>query len=323
MTPKLPPTLTGHSALATAMLCSLEAAANPLDDVQEIQVEVLLKAGETWDGEPLPSYPRGPAEVSIIRLTVPPGKSLPIHRHPLINGGMLLSGELTLRTERGDHKVLRAGEPLLEVVNSWHAGHNAGTEPAVALVFYIGTPGLPLTELRPLNSEMISERFGSYGIEILAAEGDWRVSNLYSLEDGHPVTRTLAAVRFLPGPDPALAAPHAVIMDGGSIGRALKSAGWNVWKTHHAVAQLDDLGDQPALWAAMDVEDPGALAVHRYRLVAAQGEAFIGYADIIELHHPDYLDTGRLADLFDATPGSLPDDTRALLDQALAALARR
>ena len=91
----------------------------------------------------------------------------------------------------------------------------------------------------------------------------------------------------------------------------------------HAVAQLDDLGDQPALWAAMDVEDPGALAVHRYRLVAAQGEAFIGYADIIELHHPDYLDTGRLADLFDATPGSLPDDTRALLDQALAALARR
>lgn len=310
-----------RSAIATALLCSLEAAANPPGDAQDINVEVLLQAGESWDGEPLPAYPRGPAEVTIVRLTIPPGRSLPIHRHPLINGGLLLSGELTVRTEKGERLVLREGEPLLEVVNSWHAGRNEGSEPAVALVFYIGSPGLPVTELRPLNSEMIEQRFGGYGIEIIEAHGDWRVARLNSRDGERDILRTLAAVSFLPGPDPALADPHAAIVAGGSIGQTLKEAGWQVWKTQHAISRIEPGPRAAALWSAMGEVEPAPVAVHAYRLVAARGEAFIAYADIIEVHHPDYLDVDRLADLFGApVDASLPARSRQLVKRALDAL---
>jgi hypothetical protein len=45
-----------------------------------------------------------------------------------------------------------------------------------------------------LNSERISQRFGSYGIEILDASSDYRISNLFSDEDGLAITRTFAIV---------------------------------------------------------------------------------------------------------------------------------
>jgi len=114
-----------------------------------LQMEVLLKSGHTWDGAALPAYPDGPPEITIVKLTVPPGTELPIHRHPFINGGMLLSGELKVRSESGQETHIRAGDAVLELVDTWHAGRNEGTEPAVALVFYVGTPGVPLTERKP------------------------------------------------------------------------------------------------------------------------------------------------------------------------------
>lgn len=48
-----------------------------------------------------------------------------------------------------------------------------------------------------LNSERIAQRYGSYGIEVLASDCGLRVSDLYSGEQTDRVTRTLAVVRFL------------------------------------------------------------------------------------------------------------------------------
>jgi len=113
-----------------------------------IDMQVLLKSGQSWNGAALPAYPDGPPEITIARITIPPGTALPEHLHTVINGGVLLSGELTVRTEQGQEHHLVAGEPLLEVVNTWHAGRNDGTVPAEAVVFYVGTPGLPVTKLK-------------------------------------------------------------------------------------------------------------------------------------------------------------------------------
>lgn len=133
---------------ALGLLACLAYLGTAVAQESGIDMQVLLKSGESWNGAALPAYPDGPPEITIARITIPPGTALPEHLHTVINGGILLSGELTVRTEQGQEHHLAAGEPLLEVVNTWHAGRNEGTEPAVAVVFYVGTPGLPVTKLK-------------------------------------------------------------------------------------------------------------------------------------------------------------------------------
>jgi quercetin dioxygenase-like cupin family protein len=117
----------------------------PARDEAAVQVEVLSKSSASWDGSRLPDYPKGTPEVTILRISIPPGAQLPLHEHPVINAGVLLSGELTVVTQ-DDHTLhLKAGQSLVEVVNKWHSGKNEGTEPAKIIVFYAGVTGTPIT----------------------------------------------------------------------------------------------------------------------------------------------------------------------------------
>ena len=70
---------------------------------------------------------------------------MPLHEHPVINAGVLLSGELTVVTEDNKTLHLKAGESIVEVVNKWHYGKNEGNEPAEILVFYAGTADKPIS----------------------------------------------------------------------------------------------------------------------------------------------------------------------------------
>ena len=109
---------------------------------------VVSKGTSSWDGAPLPSYEKGQPEITILRITVPPGTSLNLHKHPMINAGVLLEGELTVVTEEGKTLHLKAGDGIIEVVNTWHYGKNEGDKPAVIIVFYAGVAGMPLTVSR-------------------------------------------------------------------------------------------------------------------------------------------------------------------------------
>ena len=108
-------------------------------------VEVLAKKSSSWDGEILPEYLEGAPEVTILRITIPQGVELPIHKHPVINAGVLLAGELTVVTEKNETLHLKAGDPIVEVVNKWHYGKNEGSEPAEIIVFYAGIQDMPIT----------------------------------------------------------------------------------------------------------------------------------------------------------------------------------
>jgi quercetin dioxygenase-like cupin family protein len=115
------------------------------DDTVGVTTEVLAKTSKSWDGSPLPEYPDKSPEITILRITIPCGTSLPIHLHPVINAGVLLSGELTVITESDKTLRLKAGDPIVEVVNKWHYGKNTGNDPAVILVFYAGAIDTPIT----------------------------------------------------------------------------------------------------------------------------------------------------------------------------------
>ncbi len=107
---------------------------------------MLTQTGVSWDGQPLPAYPDGPPQISVLHIVIPAGTTLAMHRHPMINVGYLLSGELTVEANNGQTLRLQAGESIVEVVNTWHYGRNDGSIPAEIVVVYAGTEGLPLSE---------------------------------------------------------------------------------------------------------------------------------------------------------------------------------
>ncbi|MBZ0092344.1 MAG: cupin domain-containing protein [Sulfuricellaceae bacterium] len=128
-------------------LCFALFLSNPVraEDANAIHVDVVAKTSSSWDGSTLPGYPKGTPEITILKITVPPGVQLPMHEHPVINAGVLLSGELTVVTEDNKTLHLKAGEPIVEVVNKWHYGKNEGKTAAEILVFYAGVQGTPIS----------------------------------------------------------------------------------------------------------------------------------------------------------------------------------
>ena len=114
-------------------------------DANPASVDVLAKASTSWDGEALPDYGRGTPEVTILRIVIPPKVQLPLHKHPVINAGVLLKGVLTVVTEDEKRLHLQACDAVIEVVDTWHYGKNEGDVPAEIIVFYAGTQGGPIT----------------------------------------------------------------------------------------------------------------------------------------------------------------------------------
>jgi hypothetical protein len=150
------------------------------------------------------------------------------------------------------------------------------------------------SQREPLNSERIAQRFGSYGVEILESDARLRISSLYSLEQGRRVCRTLAVVVFPAVIDPAVAAEHRQILDGGSIGAVFAERGWAITKRQRLLGEVAAPGPEDRLSGLMGVSDSGPLAVDVYAFTVSRHGRSVDYATIAEVYHPDYL---RLADL--------------------------
>jgi quercetin dioxygenase-like cupin family protein len=114
-----------------------------------VRVETLARSSQDWTGGQLPRYPSGQPVVTVLRITIPAGVSLPNHHHPVINAGVLQQGRLEVITEQGETLLLSAGDALIELVNRVHRGKSLGPEPAVIVVVYAGAEGLPTTVLDP------------------------------------------------------------------------------------------------------------------------------------------------------------------------------
>lgn len=114
-------------------------------DTNTVTVVTLAKSTTSWDGNTLPKYEKGQPEVTVLRITIPPGVQLPMHTHPVINSGVLLKGELTVITKDNKTLHLKSGDAIVEVVDTWHYGKNEGNIPAEIIVFYAGISGKPIT----------------------------------------------------------------------------------------------------------------------------------------------------------------------------------
>ena len=110
-----------------------------------LKVETLSRSDRSWNGDLLPKLNNVQAEVTVLRITVPAGVTLPRHFHPVINAGVLLQGRLRVESDDGASQFLQPGQAIIEMVNKVHRGVSLGPEPAVVVVVYVAPKGSPIT----------------------------------------------------------------------------------------------------------------------------------------------------------------------------------
>lgn len=125
--------------------CTMVRTSQEMSQAIPVVKEELVKTTQSWDGNVLPAYPHGQPEITILRINIPAGARLETHHHPVINAGVLTRGQLTVVTTDGKTLYLKAGDPIVEVVNTVHYGINHGSAPAEIIVFYAGIIGNPIT----------------------------------------------------------------------------------------------------------------------------------------------------------------------------------
>ena len=136
--------------IALVVLVSVTATTRADDTMaamEAISVDVLKKSTTMWNDDQLPSYSEGQPEISVVKVTIPKGQSLPLHEHPFATAGVLLQGHLEVRTPDGDRTELKAGQALIELINQPHAVANIGDGPAIILVVYAWIEGQSVTRL--------------------------------------------------------------------------------------------------------------------------------------------------------------------------------
>ena len=119
------------------------------EDHPGVVMDLIIRSGDDWTGAPLPAFPKSSPQVAVMRFTIPPKVSLPIHEHPSINAGYVMEGELTVVQEGGIERTYKKGEALIEMVNKWHHGYNPGNVPTELVVFYATSKDLPLAIRKP------------------------------------------------------------------------------------------------------------------------------------------------------------------------------
>lgn len=155
------------------------------------------------------------------------------------------------------------------------------------------------TEPVLLNSERIEQRFGSYGIEVLASEAGLRRSSLFSVDNGVRTCRTYAVVQFADQMDDHYGEEHAKVLAGNSIGAIFRSHGWDLHKQTLHLGTLALPARANGIATQMRIEGPREIALHVYQLLLVRDNQVFEYATIMEAHHPDYLTVTDLYALYE------------------------
>ena len=149
-----------------------------------------------------------------------------------------------------------------------------------------------------LNSERIESTFGNYGVDVIHASDEGRVSSLYSGAGDEKIMRTFAVVKFSGRVRPAFALEHSEVQSGQSLGAVFKAAGWVIEKHSIFIGELEVPEKYVIVAERMQIGLPENLATHVYVFVISSDEGSFNYATIVELHHPDYLSAEDLRNIY-------------------------
>ena len=113
---------------------------------QAPEAHVLGTYETTNTGQPILS-PEGPLTLTVSRVTIAGGTSLPVHKHPYQRYAYVESGAITVRNlDTGTSMEFKPGATIVEARGQWHTGTAMGSQPVVLLVIDQTPPGKVNTE---------------------------------------------------------------------------------------------------------------------------------------------------------------------------------
>lgn len=105
----------------------------------------VIRTVSAWDGSSLGTYLAGPVELTILRVSVPPGAHSDWHTNPTPVAVYVMSGELHIAVQgTTDRQIIGAGDGFAEIRSMVNRHGTGGPEGAELVVFFAGAPGLPL-----------------------------------------------------------------------------------------------------------------------------------------------------------------------------------
>lgn len=133
--------------MKTAAFIAILTLAAALPAVAQAPEARVLGTYETTNtGQPILA-PEGPLTLTVSRVTIAAGTSLPIHKHPYQRYAYVESGSLTVRNlDTGTSVEFKPGATIVEARGQWHTGTAMGTQPVVLLVIDQTPPGKANTE---------------------------------------------------------------------------------------------------------------------------------------------------------------------------------
>ncbi len=123
-----------------------------------------------------------------------------------------------------------------------------------------------------------------------------RITSLYSLVNGQPITRTLAMVGYLSDYPPQVTDVHTKIVSGGSLGQSFVDHGFEVVKETVTLMNLPCGEGMGPLYEMMKLKERVPLAYHNYVLKVRKDSNWIPYAKVTEVHSPEHLTIQELAE---------------------------
>jgi len=115
---------------------------------KNIIIESVLNSDTTSIGQKIIFPASQSNEVTILKVTIPPGSSTGWHKHENPVFAYVLKGTLSVELENGKTRQFSENGCFAEVVNTYHNGFNSGKENVVLIAFYLGEKGRGLSVKR-------------------------------------------------------------------------------------------------------------------------------------------------------------------------------
>jgi len=120
---------------AFVLLLVATAPAAALDPAPQAAVVTPLASTDKTDaGQPL-VLPRDKPRVIASIFEIPPGATLPVHKHPSARYAYVLAGSLRVtNADTGQTTDYKTGDFIVEMIDTWHQGANTGPDTVRLLV---------------------------------------------------------------------------------------------------------------------------------------------------------------------------------------------
>jgi quercetin dioxygenase-like cupin family protein len=111
----------------------------------DLIIEQILKTDTTSIGQKIEYSNFENNEATILKITIPAGKSTGWHKHSFPVFAYVLEGTLSVEIENQKNKQFTKNSSFSEVINTFHNGINLGTENVVLIAFFMGEKGKALS----------------------------------------------------------------------------------------------------------------------------------------------------------------------------------